>query len=242
MTSRTYMSVSVFFGVSPLCHIIIMVAQIAIFSITNFANCLFFTRSRASTMSDSTTCFFFSTYRANVPMVRIVMLKHAKVVFYLSYVSAVASGIASITKDVFCFTKLLSLTTGTTMPVIISIVRPAICFIMLMSKCWRYYPPTYGTRFRSSFGCRARRSMCNFFIGYGASVLRTYVPMSSFVLLPLSTKVVFYLSCIPTIASGVASVAKDVFCYVKSFLTASTAVPVMGSVIRPVIFFIMLMI
>ena len=97
-------------------------------------------------------------------------------------------------------------------------------------------PSADATYLGIGFCSRACRYVILLGIGYGASVLRTYVPMSACILLPFAIEVVSDLSyCVTNLASGVTSIVRIVA--VRSFfemlLASSASLPVMRCVRRP---------
>ena len=161
-----------------------------------------------------------------------------EVVSYSSRCAAyVTIGIAIVIVFVSRFVKLLTVTACAFVPVMSFVLLP-LCFGSMrgMSESRCDLPSADAAYLGIGFCSRACRYVILLCIGYGASVLRTYVPMSAYILFPFAGEVVRNLSyCVTNLASGVTSIVRIVA--VRSFfemlVASSTSLPVMRCVRRP---------
>ena len=156
---------------------------------------------------------------------------------YAHSVSASVARAVVIAVVVSSLIKLLTVTACAFVPVMSFVLLP-LCFGSMrdMSESRCDLPSADATYLGIGFCSRACRYVILLGIGYGASVLRTYVPMSACILFPFAGKAVGNLSyCVTNLASGVTSIVRIVA--VRSFfemlIASRTSVPVMRVVISP---------
>ena len=144
---------------------------------------------------------------------------------YAHSVSASVARAVVIAVVVSSLIKLLTVTACAFVPVMSFVLLP-LCFGSMrgMSESRCDLPSADATYLGIGFGSRACRYVILLGIGYGASVLCTYVPMSACILLPFTREVVSYSSrCAAYVTIGIAIVIVFVSRFVKLLIVTACA-------------------